>query len=185
MKPAPPNLRKSGSDAPRISAKKPRGRPFAKGNPGRPNGARGKLPLLRDALRNGKARDVVALAREGNIHAAIAIAESLQGQSRKRRDPRADLSAWNAATAADAAAMMRTLTNQIARGLMTPADAARVARHIDRSIVRLRKNRVEALLRGLAAAPSGEPAPALAPPQPALPRATDAAPPGAPAARPR
>ena len=49
------------SDPSRNNAAKTRGRPFAKGNPGRPRGARHRVTLAAEALLDGEAE---ALARK-------------------------------------------------------------------------------------------------------------------------
>ncbi len=67
----------SAFDAPRISRPSHRGRPFAKGNPGRPKGARNKLTLMREALAGQHADAVVQLALAGNRVATVALMELL------------------------------------------------------------------------------------------------------------
>jgi hypothetical protein len=56
-----------------------RGRPFAKGQGGRPKGCRNKLTLMREALAGSQARTAVELARRGNVPAAVAVVERLVG----------------------------------------------------------------------------------------------------------
>lgn len=57
----------------RKNTGKTRGRPFKKGNPGRPKGARNKVTLAVEALLDGEAEDLtrkaVELAQEGNTTA--------------------------------------------------------------------------------------------------------------------
>ena len=60
----------SGVDSSRKNAAKTRGRPFAKGNPGRPKGARGRTTLAIQMLLDGEAevitRKCIDLALEGD-----------------------------------------------------------------------------------------------------------------------
>lgn len=60
----------SGVDSSRKNAAKTRGRPFAKGNPGRPKGARGRTTLAAQMLLDGEAeaitRKCIDLALDGD-----------------------------------------------------------------------------------------------------------------------
>jgi hypothetical protein len=107
---------------------KTRGRPFAKGNSGRPKGARHKSTILAEQLLasdvDGVVRSVVKAAKRGNMVAAKIVLDRLAPPRRSRPirfelPPIADTAGIVAAFAA--------LTNGVADGTLTPDEAASVA----------------------------------------------------------
>jgi hypothetical protein len=110
------------------NAPKTRGRPFAKGNSGRPKGARHKSTILAEQLLasdvDGVVRSVVKAAKRGNMVAAKIVLDRLAPPRRSRAihfdlPPIADTAGLIAAFAA--------LTSGVADGTLTPDEAASVA----------------------------------------------------------
>jgi hypothetical protein len=110
------------------NACKTRGRPFAKGNSGRPKGARHKSTILAEQLLasdvDGVVRSVVKAAKRGNMVAAKIVLDRLAPPRRSRAihfdlPPIADTAGLIAAFAA--------LTSGVADGTLTPDEAASVA----------------------------------------------------------
>jgi hypothetical protein len=110
------------------NAPKTRGRPFAKGNSGRPKGARHKSTILAEQLLasdvDGVVRSVVKAAKRGNMVAAKIVLDRLAPPRRSRPihfdlPPIADTAGLIAAFAA--------LTSGVADGTLTPDEAASVA----------------------------------------------------------
>ena len=69
-------------------ATRARGKPFAKGNPGKPKGARNKVTALAERLVEGEAeeivRSIIASAKSGNPAAIAAVARILLPERRGR-----------------------------------------------------------------------------------------------------
>src|SRR3954468_15273637 len=110
------------------NASKTRGRPLAKGNSGRPKGARHKSTILAEQLLasdvDGVVRSVVKAAKRGNMVAAKIVLDRLAPPRRSRPiqfelPPIADTAGLIAAFAA--------LTSGVADGPLTPDEAASVA----------------------------------------------------------
>ena len=108
-----------------INAPKTRGRPFAKGNSGRPKAARHKSTILAEQLLasdvDGVVRSVVKAAKRGNMVAAKIVLDRLAPPRRSRPihfdlPPIVDTAGRLAAFAA--------LTSGVADGTLTPDEAA-------------------------------------------------------------
>jgi hypothetical protein len=120
----------SSSDA-NANGQSPRGRPFApgeSGNPnGRPKGSRNKATMAAEALLEGEvealARKLIELALDGNLAALRLCFERLL-PPRRGRAVVFDLPAI--ASAADAAAASSAILAACADGTLTPGEAADV-----------------------------------------------------------
>ena len=160
-------------DAPRISRPNRRGRPFAKGNPGRPKGARNKLTIMREALTDQRADAVVQLAIAGNRLATVAVMEQLLGPA---VPPTVAEFTEPLPSAHHAAAAMQTVLRLVCEGALGPAEGLRLTRQINRGWRRSRKAQVARML----AVVEGSSAAARAS-RDTTAHATDAAPPSPPA----
>ena len=120
------------SPASSTSARAPRGRPFAKGNPGKPKGARARSARLLEALLTRDAELVVAsvvkAACEGNITAARLI---LDRACKRPRAPAMSVKLPEVRTQEDLFAALGALTQAVSAGEMTAADAAAMAGVLD------------------------------------------------------
>ncbi len=113
---------------PRKNAKKTRGRPFQKGNPGRPQGARNKVTLAVEKLLDGEAetltRKAIKKAKDGDMQALKMCMERIC-PPRKDRPVSFDLPA--AETAGDVMKAMSAILRAVAAGDLTPEDGKAVA----------------------------------------------------------
>ena len=105
----------------RNNAPKTRGRPFARGNPGRPKGARHKTTLALEALLDGEAealtRKAVEMALAGDTTAMRLCFERILPA---RRDRPVSFALPAIGTAADAARGAAALVQAVASGELTP-----------------------------------------------------------------
>jgi hypothetical protein len=113
------------SETPRNNARKTRGRPFRRGNPGRPQGARHKATLAAESLLDGEAealtRKAIERALEGDATALRLCLDRII-PPRKERPLQIALPALTSAS--DAAAAMATITQGVASGDITTGEAA-------------------------------------------------------------
>ena len=107
---------------------KPRGRPFEKGNPGRPRGSRNKTTSAVEALLDGQAvaitNKIVEMALAGDRGAMRLCFERIL-PPRSGRAVSLDLPA--VASAEDAASAMSAIIAAVASGEITPSEAAAVS----------------------------------------------------------
>jgi len=124
----------SGNSAPIA-----RGRPFAKGNPGRPKGTRHRSTVLCEKLMRDDAREivqaVVTAAKAGDMVAAKIVLDRIS-PIRKGRPLRFDLP--EARTAEDISAALAAVVAAMANGELTPDEAALVA-----SVLEVRRRSIE------------------------------------------
>lgn len=103
---------------------KPRGKPFAKGNPGRPKGARHKATIAAEALLEGEAdaltRKAIETALAGDVTALRLCLERLV-PARKERPITFDLPPI--ANATDHPAALASIMAGVAAGDLTPGEA--------------------------------------------------------------
>lgn len=158
----------SSFEAPRISRPNRRGRPFAKGNPGRPKGARNKLTRMREALAGQHADAVVQLALEGNRLATIALMELLVPAP---APPTIAEATEPLHSARQSAAAMQRVLGLVAEGALTPTEGLRLTRQIGRNWRVSRKAQLARMLADVNAS-SAE----VTPRRGAAAHATDAAP---------
>ena len=111
------------------NAPKTRGRPFSKGNSGRPRGSRNKvpksvkahiaeqLPAIADAL--------IEKALKGNVQAATTLLRTVVPQAREEGEP-VKLDLPKIETAADAAAAISKVLEAVSNGELSPDVAERI-----------------------------------------------------------
>ena len=103
----------------------PRGRPFEKGNPGKPTGSRHKVTQAIDALLDGEAetltRKAIELAKSGDM---VAMRLCLDRICPPRRDRPVTFALPKIETAADAKAASAAILQAVAEGELTPDEAA-------------------------------------------------------------
>jgi hypothetical protein len=111
---------------------KPRGRPFKKGNSGRPRGSRNKTTSAVEALLDGQAEaitnKIVEMALAGDRGAMRLCFERIL-PPRSGRAVSLDLP--DVASAEDAASAMSAIIAAVASGEITPSEAAEVSPLID------------------------------------------------------
>lgn len=112
----------------RNNAQKTRGRPFPKGNPGRPKGARNKATLAAEALLDGEAealtRRAIEMALAGDAGALRLCLERIL-PPRKARPVIIDLP--EPRTGEDIAKGMASLVQAVARGELTPDEGQTIS----------------------------------------------------------
>jgi hypothetical protein len=104
-----------------------RGRPFAKGNAGRPKGARNKGTLVAEALLQDGAGDLMQRALEDSKKGYGATLRWCLDRLMPKRDRTLDLDLPPVVTAADAAQLSARLIALVAEGEITPAEARTLA----------------------------------------------------------
>jgi hypothetical protein len=111
-------------DLPRKNTRKTRGRPFERGNPGRPKGSRNKATLLAETIFDGEAealcRKAVELALSGDL-AALKLCLDRLLPPRRERLCRYDLPPVN--NLADVSRACRALLAAASRGDLAPGEA--------------------------------------------------------------
>jgi len=113
---------------------KPRGKPFQKGNPGRPQGSRNKTSIALEAMLDGKAEAIMAkmveLALAGD-RAALRLSIERILPPRKDRPISVDLPAQSSAS--DAAAAMAAILSSVASGRITLGEGLSLTHLIEAS----------------------------------------------------
>jgi hypothetical protein len=140
------------TDSPRNNALRTRGRPFAKGNPGRPKGARHRVTLAAEALLDGEAealtRKAIELALAGDV---IALRLCLDRIIPPRRERPVEFSMPALRSAADMAAAMAVVTGAAAAGEIMLGEAAEFAKLLETYMRALETTEFEQRLRFLEA----------------------------------
>ena len=115
-----------------MNAKTTRGRPFSKGNPGRPAGSRNKASLAVDALLDGEAeaitRKAIEMAKDGD---AVALRLCLDRIAPARRDRPIPFALPPIETTADLTKATAALLAAVAAGDLTPSEAAELGKLVD------------------------------------------------------
>lgn len=108
------------------STRKPRGRPFERGNSGRPRGARNKIPRdVKRRLEEDLPQIVEALvekARSGHVHAALAILRVFVPPAKEEISP-VMIRLPNVTTAQSAADAMANIIDAASNGKISPDGA--------------------------------------------------------------
>jgi hypothetical protein len=127
-----------------------RGRPFPKGNAGRPRGARNKLTRAAEELLDGEAealtRKAINMALAGDTTALRLCLEHLVAP-RRERFVRFDLPALQ--SPADATRAMAGIAAAVACGEITLGEAAELARLVDGYIRAVEANEFDQRLRAI------------------------------------
>jgi hypothetical protein len=113
-------------DQPKGAEENPRGKPFEKGNPGRPPGSKNRTSLVAAALLSGEESDLVRkaveLAKAGNVN----ILKFLLGRILPReRTVKLDLPTLESAI--DSATALERIVEAVADGTLSPAEGAAIA----------------------------------------------------------
>src|SRR5262245_41832744 len=126
------SMRNNATDTSSGAAARGRGRPFAPGNPGRPKGARNRATIAVEAMLDGEAeaitRTAIDLAKAGDT-VALRLCLDRIAPPRKDRPVMVELPAI--ATAGDVVAALSATLAAMARGDLTPSEAATVAGVLD------------------------------------------------------
>ena len=134
----------------RNNAPTTRGRPFQKGNPGRPRGARHRATQAAEALLDGEAealtRKAIERAKEGDTVALRLCLERIL-PARKERLIRLPLPALR--NASDAASAMAAITAAVADGDVTAGEAATLSALITAFAKALETSELEARIGAL------------------------------------
>jgi hypothetical protein len=110
----------------RINAK-PRGRPFAPGNPGKPRGARHRVTRAVEALMEGEHERLTRIAIDKALDGdTAALRLCLDRIARPRRDAPVSIALPPVRSAADAAEASASLLASVANGEVTPDEAGRI-----------------------------------------------------------
>jgi hypothetical protein len=135
---------------PRNNALITRGRPFEKGNAGRPKGARHKVTRAVEALLEGEAeeltRKAIELAKGGDL-TAIRICLDRIAPPRKDRHIEFDLPKME--TAKDAASAGAAIIEALSQGELTPSEAGELVRMVESYARTLQTSDFEARLERL------------------------------------
>jgi hypothetical protein len=115
--------------------RKPRGRPFKPGNPGRPPGARNKTTLVLEQLAEGQAeqliKKVLELAQAGDVSCLRMMLDRLY-PPRKGQPVNVDMPPINRPQ--DLFAAIASIWTAIGEGRLTPDEASALSIVVDRSI---------------------------------------------------
>ena len=110
----------------RINAK-PRGRPFAPGNPGKPHGARHRVTRAVEELMEGEHERLTRIAIDRALEGdTAALRLCLDRIARPRRDAPISIELPPVRSAAEAAAASASLLASVAKGEVTPDEAGRI-----------------------------------------------------------
>ncbi len=116
----------------RKNAANTRGRPFQAGNPGRPKGSRNRTSLAMEALLEGEAevltRKAVELALAGDLTALRLCLDRLLPPRKDRHVP---FALPKLETAADAVQASAALVEAVAKGELTPSEAAELSKLVE------------------------------------------------------
>jgi hypothetical protein len=129
------------TNPPRKNAEKTRGRPFQKGNPGRPKGAQNRTTRLTEALLEGEAeaigRKCIERAKEGDPVALRLAMERIAPVGRGRP---VHFKMPALAAAEDLPKALSAVLTATSKGEITPAEAVSVAQ-----VVEIRRKSLETL----------------------------------------
>jgi hypothetical protein len=132
----------------RNNAANTRGRPFAKGNPGRPKGARHRVTLAAEALLDGEAegltRKAIELALAG---AVVALRLRLERILPPRRERMVAFSLPPVRSAAEMGAAMAAISEAAAAGEIMLGEAAEFAKLLETYMRALETTEFEQRLR--------------------------------------
>jgi hypothetical protein len=116
----------------RNNAPNTRGRPFKKGNPGRPKGARHKVTCAVEALLEGEAEALTRKAIEKALDGdTVALRLCLERIAPPRKDPHVQFDMPPMESAEDAVKAAGAILEAVANGNLTPSEGAVVARLVE------------------------------------------------------
>lgn len=112
-------------ETPRKERERTRGRPFEKGNPGRPKGARNKATREVEGLLEAQAAELTQAAINKALEGdTVALRICLDRIAPASKDKPISFEMPEIKTAADAADVSRAILKAVADGEVTPAEAA-------------------------------------------------------------
>ena len=118
-----------------ISRGKRRGKPFAKGNPGRPKGARNKTSVALEALLNGQAEAIIAKAAELAVKGdPVALRLCFDRILGVRQDRPISLDLPPIKTARDGVTALAVVVAAVSSGQITPSEGTQVSQLISMTI---------------------------------------------------
>jgi hypothetical protein len=138
----------TGADDPGKNAPKPRGRPFAKGNPGRPKGVRNKTTEAIETLLDGEGLKLTRKAIKQALAGDSALLRNLMDRlAPVRKERRVKFPLPPIVTTGDVVTAMASVVAAMADGKLSPAEAHEIAAVIElqRAAIQTRDN--ETLLR--------------------------------------
>jgi hypothetical protein len=134
----------------RNPAKNTRRKPFERGNPGKPKGARRRTTVLAETLMRESAEDVtravIEAAKSGDMQAAKIVLDRI---APARRDNPVRFALPSIATAADAAKAMGAIVAAVSRGEFTPNEGAEVAEILEQFRKMLETSELDARIAAL------------------------------------
>jgi hypothetical protein len=137
---------------------KRRGKPFPKGNPGRPRGSRNKTTVALEQLLEGKAEAVVGKVVEkalaGDGMAMRLVFERVMGTRRERSLTDLDLPPIR--SAADCAKASAAILAAISSGKITPGEGVAVMQIVDTAVRAFEASEIEKRLSALEGATNGD-----------------------------
>jgi hypothetical protein len=136
-----------------IAKKKPRGRPFLPGNPGKPRGARNRTTVMLEQILEGEAeaifRKLIEKAKDGDPAAIRMTVDFLLGGRRERPVP--DLELPPLRSAADCAAASARVVDAVSEGKISPSEGEAIVRMIETTLRALNASEVEQRVSALEA----------------------------------
>jgi hypothetical protein len=118
-----------------TSTTKPRGRPFAKGNPGRPPGSRNKTSVALEAMRDGEAEAIASKAVELALAGdRFALRLCLDRILAPRPDRSVSFEMPALKSASDGAAALSAVVAAVASGEITPGEGVSVSQIIGTAV---------------------------------------------------
>ena len=116
-----------------IGTPRVRGRPFQKGNPGRPLGSKNKLTRLLEELVDGNGENItrtaIQLALKGNVPCLLSLLDRIMP---KRRGRPIDFQLPKINGVRDIAPAMAEVTNGLNNGDLTPEEASELMGFLER-----------------------------------------------------
>jgi len=141
------SIRKNGAKT--AGERTPDGR-FARGNQGRPMGARNRATVAIEALLEGEAekltRKAITLALKGNV---ACLRLCLDRIAPPRRDRAVQFAIPALKSADDASKAMAAITTAVASGELTPNEAAELSRVVDGYVKALEATEIERRIQTL------------------------------------
>ena len=136
-----------------TTRKRGAGRPFQKGNPGRPKGARHRATLAAEALLDGEAEALTRKAVEAALAGdSVALRLCLDRVLPPRRDRPVQFKLPALRAADDAAVAMAAIAAAVAAGELSPGEAGEMAKLVEAFARTLETTEFERRLRALEAA---------------------------------
>ena len=129
---------------------RPRGRPFATGNPGRPRGSRNRITRLVENLIEADAEQITRAAIEKALAGdGVLLRALLDRLAPPRRDPVVEVDLPKLGDGADATPITSALVEGVADGTIAPAEAKAISEVVDTHLRAVEIRDIEERLRRL------------------------------------